>query len=154
MTEFARRIYLEVPIQVAYNQWTQFEDFPRFMEGVKEVRQLDDAHLAWIAELGGRKLRWTSEITHQEPDHDIAWRSLGGPEHHGCVRFEALAPDRTRVTLQLSYAPHGLAQKAARMLGMIGARVDEDLRRYKNFLEERGRETGAWRGAIAGPQAA
>lgn len=153
MTELARRVYLEVPVQVAYDQWTQFEDFPRFMEGVQEVRQLDDAHLSWSAWIAGRPLRWTAEITRQDPDHEIAWRSTDGPANQGRVRFEALAPDRTRVTLQLHYEPRGVLQSALSALGVVTTLVDHNLERYKRFLEERGHATGAWRGAIAGEHA-
>ena len=141
-----------VPVRTAYNQWTQFEEFPLFMEGVKEVRQLDDKHLFWRAEIAGKEVHWDAEITHQEPDKSIGWRSTSGAANEGLVTFRSLGPDQTRVTLRLQWEPEGLEQKAGSWMGIVSKRISGDLERFKKFIEERGRETGAWRGEIAGGQ--
>ena len=143
-----KSIEVEVPLSTAYNQWAQFEEFPRFMEGVKQVRQLDDKRLEWIAEIGGRSVTWLAEITSQEPDLRIGWRSIGGAANSGVVNFEALGPSRTRVRLNLQFAPEGAVESAGGALGVVSKRVAGDLERFKQYIEARGRETGAWRGEI------
>lgn len=145
-------IEVEVPVRVAYDQWTQFEDFPRFMEGVLSVEQYDDRRLRWTADVGaGNTREWTAEITEQVPDRRIAWRSLEGARNSGVVTFHHLAPGRCRVMLQLEYEPEGLLENVGDALGVMSARVAGDLERFKGFIEERGRETGAWRGTIGKP---
>jgi uncharacterized membrane protein len=150
MAEIDTEVVVEVPIQVAYNQWTQFESFPSFMEGVKEVRQLDDKTLHWRAQIAGKELEWTATITEQEPDRRIGWRSTSGNPNAGAVVFESLAPNRTRVKLYVAYEPEGAVEKTGSALGAVSARVQGDLRRFKEFIEGRGVESGAWRGEIHG----
>jgi len=150
MATIERKIEIDVPVRTAYDQWTQFEDFPRFMEGVKSVRQLDERRLAWTAEVLGRELSWTAEIVTQVPDQTISWRSTSGAQNMGTVSFRALSADRTEVTLKLEYEPEGAAENTAAALGLVGVRVSGDLDRFKKFIEERGAPTGAWRGEIHG----
>ena len=151
MSRIEKSIDVNVPARTAYNQWTQFEEFPRFMEGVREVRQLDDRHLVWRAEIGGKEKTWEAEITEQIPDARIAWRSRDGAKNGGVVTFHRIDDDTTRVMLQLEYEPEGVMENVGDAVGVTGARVRGDLERFKNFIEQRGRETGAWRGAINPP---
>ena len=150
MADVSKSIEVDVPVTVAYNQWTQFETFPQFMSGVKEVRQLDDKTLRWHAEIGGKDVHWTATITHQEPDRIIGWRSTSGEANAGVVTFEPLAPNRARVNLRIEYEPKGLVEKAGSAVGVVSATVDSDLKRFKEFIESMGAETGAWRGEIRG----
>jgi uncharacterized membrane protein len=147
-TSVIKSIDVEVPVRTAYDQWTQFEEFPRFMEGVEEVRQIDDANLHWRAEIGGQDVEWTARITEQIPDQRIAWTSTSGARNAGVVTFHHLAPDRCRVTLQLDYEPQGVTEKVGDWLGVVGRRAEGDLERFKEFIEERGAPTGAFRGEI------
>jgi uncharacterized membrane protein len=141
-------IEVDVPVRTAYNQWTQFEEFPRFMEGVKEVKQLDDKRLYWHAEIAGKDKRWEAEITEQVPDQRIAWRSRDGAENAGSVSFEPRGQNRTRITLRMEYDPEGPIETTGDALGFAERRMKGDLERFKQFIEARGRETGAWRGEI------
>ncbi|TAH38749.1 MAG: SRPBCC family protein [Planctomycetota bacterium] len=150
MAEVETSIDVDVPVRVAYNQWTQFEDFPQFMEGVKAVQQLDAKRLLWRASIGGKDVEWTAEITEQVPDQVIAWRSTSGARNHGTVRFAPQGSGETRVTLHLEYEPVGAMESTGSALGLVSARIEGDLKRYKGFIESRGRETGAWRGTVAG----
>jgi uncharacterized membrane protein len=151
MARIEKSIDLAVPVRTVYNQWTQFEDFPRFMEGVKSVHQLDDKRLDWKAEVAGKDLAWTAEIVEQVPDRRIAWRSTSGAKNAGTVSFAPSADGRgTRVTLALEYEPEGGTEKVGSALGVVSARVEGDLRRFEKFIEARGRETGGWRGEIRG----
>jgi uncharacterized membrane protein len=143
-------IKVQVPVRTAYNQWTQFEEFPRFMEGVKEVRQLDDQHLHWIAEIAGKQKEWDAEITEQVPDQRIAWRSVGGAPNAGAVEFEPIGPDETQVRVTMDYEPEGAAENIGSLLQAADVRVKGDLKRFKEFIESQGGETGAWRGEIRG----
>ena len=143
-------IDVDVPIRTVYNQWTQFEEFPAFMEGVKAVKQLDDKHIAWRAEIAGREVEWTAEITQQEPDTRIGWRSTLGVHNAGSVTFMPLTPRKTRVTLRLTWEPDGGLQTTAGFFGIVKGRVKGDVERFKEFIEGRGHETGAWRGSIHG----
>jgi uncharacterized membrane protein len=151
VSNIEKSIDVNVPVRTAYNQWTQFEEFPRFMEGVREVRQLDDRRLAWCAEIGGKEKRWEAEITEQIPDARIAWRSRGGAKNAGVVTFHRIDDDTTRVMLQLEYDPEGVVENVGDAIGVASARVRGDLERFKEFIEQRGRETGAWRGSINAP---
>ncbi len=153
MSNIEQSIDVNVPVSTAYNQWTQFEDFPRFMEGVQEVRQLDDRRLVWRAEIGGREKTWEAEITEQIPDARVAWRSVGGTRNAGVVTFHRLGPDVTRVMLQLDYEPEGVVENLGDAVGVASARVRGDLQRFKEFIEQRGSETGGWRGSINAPHA-
>lgn len=148
MANLHKSIDIDVPVRVAYNQWTQFEEFPNFMESIDEVRQLDDKHLHWRAALSGMEKEWDTEITEQVPDRRIAWRTTAGAQNQGVVQFEALAPDRTRVTVDVEYQPEGVMEKVGDMLGMVSSNIEDDLENFKEFIESRGRETGAWRGEI------
>jgi uncharacterized membrane protein len=150
MAEVHEAIEVDVPVQTAYNQWTQFEEFPRFMEGVKSVQQLDDTHLRWVAEIGGREHEWTAEITHQEPDRHVAWRATDGKQNAGDVRFEALGGDRTRIEVGISFEPEGLVETVGSAVGADDRRVKGDLQRFKELIEGRGVESGAWRGEVRG----
>jgi len=146
-------IDVNVPVRTAYDQWTQFEEFPRFMEGVREVRQLDDKRLAWCADIAGKEKRWEAEITEQIPDARIAWVSRTGAHNAGVVTFHRLDDRNTRVMLQLDYDPEGVVENVGDALGAVSSRVSGDLTRFKDFIEQRGRETGAWRGSINAPHA-
>jgi uncharacterized membrane protein len=148
METIEKTIDVECPVRVVYNQWTQFEDFPRFMAGVKEVTQLDETHLHWHAEIWGKDKEWDAEITEQAPDTRISWRSISGAKNAGTVRFEPLDLDRTRVRLVMAYEPEGAVENAGDALGVLGARVQNTLEDFKKFIEERGHETGAWRGEV------
>ncbi len=152
MTQIRQSIDINVPLRAAYNQWTQFEDFPRFMEGVHEVRQLDDAHLHWRADRQGREIEWDSEIVEQVPDQLIAWRDVGGPGNHGRLRFSALAEDTTRIELEMELASRLHGSDQAQHEADLRRRIEQDLMRFKQMLEEQGRESGAWRGEIHGGQ--
>lgn len=143
-----KSIDINVPVRTAYNQWTQFEEFPRFMEGVESVKQLNDTTLLWVANVGGERKEWRARITEQVPDHHISWRSEGGDFTSGMVSFQALGPDKTRVTVRLNYDPKGVTEKLGDMLGMGSRRVEGDLERFKDFIESKGHETGAWRGTV------
>jgi len=148
MSTIEKSIEVNVPVRTAYNQWTQFEEFPRFMEGVKEVNQLDDTHLHWKAAIAGQEKEWDAEITEQTPDQRIAWTSRGGAINGGVVTFHRLSDARSKVMLQLEYAPQGFAENIGDALGVVSSRVQGDLERFKEFIEKRGRETGAWRGQV------
>ncbi|MEW6156404.1 MAG: SRPBCC family protein [Verrucomicrobiota bacterium] len=150
MESIEKCIEVDVPVTTAYNQWTQFEEFPEFMEGVKSVKQLDDKRLHWCAEIGGKEKEWDAEIFEQIPDQRIAWRSMSGAFNSGMVNFESLGPDRCRVHLKLNYDPSGFMENMADALGVVSRRVEGDLKRFKEFIESRGGETGAWRGEIHG----
>lgn len=141
-------ITIDVPVSTAYNQWTQFEDFPEFMEGVESVTQLDDMRLHWVAEIGGTREEWDAEIIDQTPDRRIAWQAIGGKKNTGAVTFQPESDGRTRIELELDYETEGLKEKAGDALGVVDRRVEGDLERFKTLLESRRAETGAWRGNI------
>ena len=145
-------IEIDVPVSTAYNQWTQFEEFPRFMAGVKEVKQLDDTHVHWHAEIWGKDKEWDAEITEQVPDQVIAWRSVSGAPNAGAVRFEPVSHDRTLVRLIMEYEPEGTVEKAGDAVGVFSARVQNTVEDFKKFIENRGAETGSWRGEVHGGQ--
>ena len=150
MPRFEDSIDVEVPVRVAYDQWTQFEEFPRFMDGVKRVAQLDDKTLEWTATVAGQDKVWTAEITDQTPETRVAWKSTTGAENAGAVLFKELGPDRTRVTLKMDADPEGVVETVGANLGFLERRVKGDLERYKEFIESQGTPTGAWRGEIHG----
>ena len=152
MAQVEKSVEVDVPVRVAYNQWTQFEEFPRFMEGVEEVRQLDDKRLHWRAKVAGKTEEWDALITEQTPDQMVAWRSTTGAENSGAISFQPLGADRTRVTARIGYDPAGIVETAGDKLGFVSRRVEGDLKRFKEFVEGRGVETGAWRGEIHGAQ--
>ena len=148
MARVEHEVEVNVPVRTAYNQWTQFEEFPRFMEGVKEVRQLDDKRLHWHAEVAGEDREWEAEIREQVPDEKVIWQSTSGAVNAGVVRFDPIDGEKTRVHLEMSYEPEGAMENLGDMLGVMSRRVKGDLERFKEFIEERGTETGAWRGEI------
>jgi uncharacterized membrane protein len=148
MTTIEQSLDVEVPVSTAYNQWTQFEDFPQFMEGVEAVTQVTDDRLHWKTKIAGVEREFDAEITEQHPDERIAWRTLDGPDQAGVVTFHKLDPSKTRVMLQLDFDPEGFVEHAGDKLGLVKARVKGDLDRFKTFIEERSAETGAWRGDI------
>jgi hypothetical protein len=144
-----KTIEVEVPVSTAYNQWTQFEEFPRFMEGVEEVHQLQDERLYWAAEVGGERKEWYAHISRQVPDEVIAWESEGGTMNSGTIVFHAKSPDKTAIEVHMEYDPEDFKEQVGGALGFVSRRVEGDLKRFKEFIEERGHETGAWRGEIA-----
>ena len=143
-------IEVEVPIRTAYNQWTQFEEFPNFMKDVEEVRQIDDTHLYWRAVVAGKPVEWSSEITTQIPDRRISWRSTSGPPNSGAVMFDRVTDHRTRVTLRMSYRAPGIAEKVGDALGVVRAELSGNLHRFADFIQAQQIETGAWRGTVGG----
>ena len=148
MATIEQSIEVEVPVGTAYNQWTQFEEFPRFMEGVIEVKQLDDTHLLWRANVGGKEKVWRARITEQTPDQRIAWRSEDGADNAGVVTFHRISDGKTKIMLQIDYDPEGVVETVADAVGLVSARVKGDLQRFKEFIEARGHETGGWRGSV------
>jgi uncharacterized membrane protein len=148
MSVIEKSIEINVPVTAAYNQWTQFEEFPNFMEGVTEVKQLDDTHLHWKADIGGKEKEWSAEITEQIPDERIAWRSRDGAMNAGVVTFHRLSDSKSKVMLQMEYDPEGMVEKTGDAVGIVSQRVLGDLERFKQFIENRGRETGSWRGTV------
>jgi uncharacterized membrane protein len=149
MERIEKTIEVNAPLRAVYNQWTQFEDFPHFMQGVKEVRQLDDTHVYWHAEIFGKDKEWTAEITEQVPDQRISWRSVSGDAPNaGTVRFEPVAQEHTRVRLTMAYEPEGALENVGDALGIMRARVEKTLEQFKKFIEGRGVETGGWRGEV------
>ena len=151
MASVVESIDVTAPVSTVYNQWTQFEEFPRFMEGVKSVSQTDDAHLHWVAEVAGKEKEWDAESTEQHPDERVAWRATSGAENAGVVTFHRIDDESTRVTLQLDVDPDGLVENVGTALGFLERRVKGDLERFKEFVESRGTETGAWRGNVEAP---
>ncbi len=152
MSEVERSIVVDVPVSTAYAQWTQFEEFPAFMTGVESVEQLDERTLHWRARLGTTVREWDAVITQQFPGERIAWRSTRGTPNAGHVSFAPVGDNATRIELSMHFEPHGVAENVWASLGLVGRRVDHDLHRFKEFIESRGRETGAWRGTIHQPE--
>jgi uncharacterized membrane protein len=148
MTTVTKSIDVNVPVRTAYDQWTQFESFPEFMDGVKSVTQTDDTHLHWVVDVNGKTDEWDAVITEQNPDERVAWKSTTGQPNSGAVSFYRLGDDSTRVTVQIDWEPEGLTEKAGSMLGFDDRQVEDDLKNFKNFIENRGAPTGAWRGSV------
>jgi uncharacterized membrane protein len=148
MKTIEESIEIEVPVSTAYNQWTQFESFPQFMDGVERVEQKDDTRLHWVAEVGGDRREWDAEITEQHPDQRIAWKALDQEGPNGVVTFHKLDDTRTKVMVQMEYEPEGTKESIGSFVGIDTRRVKGDLESFKDFIESRGRETGAWRGEI------
>ena len=148
MANIEQSIDVDVPVRTAYDQWTQFEEFPAFMEGVVEIRQVDDTHLHWRTKVAGREKEFDAVITEQTPDQRIAWTSETGTEHAGVVTFHRLGDGQTRVMVQMDYEPEGPVEKVGDALGLVKRRVKGDLQRFKDLIEGRGTESGAWRGEV------
>ena len=152
MNTVEKSIIVNVPVSTAYNQWTQFEEFPQFMEGVESVRQEGDAHTHWRANIAGKDVEWDADITEQTPDRRVSWKSTTGAYNAGTVSFESAGSEQTNVTLRLEYEPEGFFENIGSALGLVDSRVEGDLERFKTFIESRCNETGAWRGEIHGSQ--
>ncbi|MBW3537343.1 MAG: SRPBCC family protein [Actinobacteria bacterium] len=148
MSAIEESVEVGVPVRTAYNQWTQFEEFPEFMDGVESVTQQGDTHLHWVAEIFGVKREWDAEITEQIPDERVAWCSTEGAKNAGVVTFHRLGDNKTKVMLQLEMDPEGFAEQAGDKLGILKSKASGDLKRFKDFIESRGVETGAWRGEV------
>ena len=151
MSSIEESVEVEVPVRTAYNQWTQFEEFPKFMEGVNEVQQITDTRTHWVAEVAGVRREFDAEITEQVPDDRIAWKSTDGPDQGGVVTFHRLGEGRTKVMLQLDIEPEGIVESVGDKLGFIKRRAKGDMHRFKELVESRGTETGAWRGEVEQP---
>jgi uncharacterized membrane protein len=148
MPTVEKSIEVNLPISTVYNQWTQFEEFPKFMEGIKEVQQLDDTHLVWHAEISGQDETWEAEITEQEPDQRVAWRNKTGAINAGVVTFHHIDDQTTRVMLQMDYETSGFLESVGDALGFMSRRVEGDLENFKEFIEKQGHATGGWRGEV------
>jgi uncharacterized membrane protein len=151
MGTITESIDVGVDVTTAYDQWTQFESFPQFMEGVDEVRQIDDTHLHWVTSVGPVTREFDATVTEQHPDERVAWKSDSGPEHAGVVTFHRLDDQTTKVTVQMDIDPEGFVENVADKAGILDQRVKGDLKRFKDFIESRGTETGAWRGEVDRP---
>lgn len=148
MNTVEKSIVVDVPVRTAYNQWTQFEEFPQFMEGIEEVRQEGDKHTHWRANIAFKEVEWDADIIEQTPDQRVSWRSTTGAHNAGTVSFQSEGDNQTRVTLRLEYEPEGFFENVGDALGFVDSRVEGDLERFKEFIERRGTESGAWRGEI------
>jgi uncharacterized membrane protein len=148
MASVTESIDVNVPVRTAYNQWTQFEQFPRFMDNVESVKQLDDTTLHWVAEIAGKRKEWRARISEQTPDQRVAWTNIDGARNAGVVTFHRLDDEKTRVTVQMEAEPEGPVESAGTALGLLERSVKGDLERFKKFIEGRGEETGAWRGEV------
>jgi uncharacterized membrane protein len=149
MAHVSETIQVECPVGEVYNQWTQFEEFPRFMSGIEQVRQTDDTHLHWKANIAGRTAEWDAEITEQVPDKVIAWRATEGATNSGRVQFDG-SDSQTQISLEMDVEPEGAVERAADMMGYLQQQVREDLNRFKQLIESRGEASGEWRGEVHG----
>ena len=148
MSTIEESVEVEVPVRAAYDQWTQFEEFPSFMEGIESVVQIDDTHLHWVADFDGVHREWDAVITEQHPDERIAWTSTGGVDNAGVVTFHRLDDSHSRVMLQLEVQPHGVVEAAGDTLGFIRRRASGDLKRFKGLVESQGGASDGWRGSV------
>lgn len=149
MAQVIETIDVDVPVDTAYNQWTQFEDFPKFLSFVESITQSDDTHTHWKVKIGGAEREFDAEITEQHPDERVAWNSVGGDDDHaGVVTFHKLSDAQTRVTVQLDWTPGNLTEKVGALFGVDDHAIKKDLENFKQFIESRGAETGAWRGDV------
>ena len=148
MASVVKSVDVEAPISAVYNQWTQFESFPQFMGGVDEITQVDDTHTHWVTSIGGVTREFDTEVTEQHPEERVAWKSTDGTTHAGVITFHRLADTTTKVTAQIDWKPEGVVEKAGSVLGFDDRQVQSDLERFKEFIEARGQETGAWRGDV------
>ena len=153
MSNVTKSIDVNVPIGNVYNQWTQFEEFPRFMEGIKSVTQTDDTHVHWVADIAGQRKEWDAEITEQHPDERVAWTSTSGARNAGVVTFHRLDDNTTRVTVQMEVEPDGPIETIGDWAGVLDRRVQGDLERFRDYIQGRGEPTGAWRGNVESPSA-
>jgi uncharacterized membrane protein len=139
---------INVPVRVAYDQWTQFEEFPRFMDAVESVKQVDDTHLHWVAKIAGVRKEWDAKITQQEPDQRVAWTSTSGADNAGAVNFHRLDDNKTRITLTMDIDPEGVVEHLGSAAGVPERQVEGDLKRFKEFIEQRAVASGGWRGTV------
>ena len=153
MATHTASVDVDRPIKTVYDQWTQFESFPKFMEGVERIDQRDDTHLHWVIKVAGIEREFDATVTEQHPEERVAWKSDSGPEHAGVVTFHRLDDDKTRVTTQMDVDPEGFVENVADKLGILQARVKGDLDRFKKFIEDQPAPTGAWRGDVSRPDA-
>ena len=151
MASVTESIDVGVPVTTAYNQWTQFEEFLHFMQGVEQVEQLTDDRLHWVAEVGGKRAEWYARITEQHPDERVAWTAEEGKGLSGVVTFHRLSDEQTRITVQMEWRPEGVMESVGAALGFDSRQVKQDLERFRDMIEARGVETGAWRGDISRP---
>jgi len=151
MSTVERSIEVGVPVTTAYNQWTQFESFPQFMDGVVRIDQISPTTTHWVTSIGGVHREFDAEITEQNPDERIAWTSVDGPKQAGVVTFHRLDENTSKVMLQMDFAPEGLVETAGDKLGVVGRRIQGDLERFKSFIESRGSEEAGWRGTVERP---
>jgi uncharacterized protein YndB with AHSA1/START domain len=149
-TKVEKSVVVDVPIDTVYDQWTQFEEFPHFMDGIAEIRQLDDRTTHWVATIGGVRREWNATILEQIPNQKVAWAATEGATNAGAVYFSSAAPGQTTVRLELEYEPEGLIENVADKVGVVGRRAEADLEKFKSFIEDEGYATGAWRGTIPG----
>jgi uncharacterized membrane protein len=154
MSTIEESVEVEAPLSAVYNQWTRFEEFPKFMEGVKEIKQQDDTHMHWVAEIGGSRHEWDAEITEQKPDERVAWRNTEGKDNAGVVTFHRLDDEHTRVMVQLDFVPEGIKEKLGDTLGAPDRRVQGDLQRFKELVESSGGAGEGWRGEVKRPDEA
>ena len=147
-TRVEKRILVNVPVSTAYNQWTQFEDFPHFMGGVKKVTQLSDDRLEWVAEIAGVKRKWEARILEQQPDRKVAWAATEGATNAGSVEFEDVGGGQTSIKLFIDYEPEGIVEKIGDKLHVVEHQAEADLKRFKAFIEDEGYASGAWRGSV------
>ena len=150
MSMVTETIEVDVPVRVAYNQWTQFEEFPEFMGGIQRVDQIDDTHLHWVASIAGVTREWNAMITEQVPDRRIAWTNTDGATNNGAVTFTTKGPATTKVTLELDFDPEGVVEMVGDTLGLVGGQARADLERFREFVTTRGTATGGWRGGVPG----
>jgi uncharacterized membrane protein len=148
MSSIEASIDVDVPVRVAYDQWTQFEEFPRFMDAVESVKQLDDTHLHWVAKIAGIRKEWDAKITQQQPDQRVAWTSTNGADNAGAVDFHRIDDRRTRITLTMDVDPEGVIESVGDAVGVPERQVEGDLKRFKEFIEQRAVPSGAWRGTV------
>jgi len=148
MPKVEESVEVEVPVSTAYDQWTQFEEFPSFMDGVEKVKQLDDTHLHWVASIGGHREEWDAEITEQIPDERIAWKATSGKGNAGVVTFHRLDDQRSKIMLQLDWESEGMVEALGAMVGQDDRKVKGDLERFKELIEKRGTASGAWRDKV------
>ena len=148
MPKVEESVEVEVPVSTAYDQWTQFEEFPSFMDGVEKVKQLDDTHLHWVASIGGHQEEWDAEITEQIPDERIAWKATSGKGNAGVVTFHRLDDQRSKIMLQLDWESEGMVEALGAMVGQDDRKVKGDLERFKELVEKRGTASGAWRDKV------
>jgi uncharacterized membrane protein len=151
MSKIEASIDVDVPVRVAYDQWTQFEEFPRFMDAVESVTQLDDTHLHWVAKIAGIRKEWDAKITQQQPDQRVAWTSTKGADNAGSVDFHRVDDSRTRITLTMDVDPEGVIESVGDAVGVPEGQVEGDLKRFKEFIEQRPVPSGAWRGTVNQP---